>query len=503
MANFELANKIKIVNPNANVDSDYGTYATISDACAAIPFELRALGKTVGIIENGSVVEYWWKSGTADANLVKKNNGEETFTFTFRTGAITATTNTVNIALHESGSNSVTINGTTYSKTTADTFNYTPVTSGQKKTLLIYAKADSQIFYLSEIGEIPLNSRLVATITVDENGGHVDSGNSTYKNTSHDMWKVVNIMNENPTTIIVNAFGGSFDFNVSSSVTAPKFGNISAQKFQLYYWDGREFMLRNFSGKDIQLVVNEIPETETVKYFTLREAGILKNGTWMIVKIKGGKLEVVKFGGGAEFPEGVNGQVLEFDSSMPEKVKWVEKIKGVATNFLHYWNGTNWINSGVEWLKSGFLKVTSIVLSTNSGTALPLELGTDGSNVWFGATKRKLRYQDSTVFVYTPTGNFTISQVKTAMESAGYVFNDSHIIVNLGANNYTCSIDIGASNPNTIITIGKRGSGSVSFNSTRTLNSGVDAITIMNGNEGSMTKMEFGTTTDFLTVRNL
>ena len=75
----------------------------------------------------------------------------------------------------------------------------------------------------------------------------------------------------------------------------------------------------------------------------------------------------------------------------------MDKIKGVATNFLHYWNGTNWINSGVEWLKSGFLKVTSIVLSTNSGTALPNELGTDGSNVVFGATKRKLAYDEQTI----------------------------------------------------------------------------------------------------------
>lgn len=179
-------------------------------------------------------------------------------------------------------------------------------------------------------------------------------------------------------------------------------------------------------------------------------------------------------------------------------------FSALVDKMLHYYNlATQKMQStGVEFISAGILKLKSIILTTNTGTALPNELGFDGVNVVFGVSKRKLRYNDSSVYTYTPTGNFNLSAVKTAMENDGYVFNDSHIIINLGSNNFTCSIDNGASNPNTIITIGKRGSGSISFNSTRTLNSGIEAITIMNGNEGSMAMLQFGSV-DFLTIKNL
>lgn len=133
------------------------------------------------------------------------------------------------------------------------------------------------------------------------------------------------------------------------------------------------------------------------------------------------------------------------------------------------------------------------------------KIWTDGVGYYFNnnlGIKKKVAI--GAVFTYTPTGNFTISEIKTALEATGMIFNDSHIIINLGSNNYTCSIDIGALNPNSLITIGKRGStGSISFTSIRTLNSGVESITILNGNEGSMAKIDFGTSSDILTIRNL
>ena len=73
MANsFDLSVNVRNANPSANIDFYYGTYESKEAACAAVPLAVRMIGKTVGIIENGAVVEYWWKSGTADEDLVLK-----------------------------------------------------------------------------------------------------------------------------------------------------------------------------------------------------------------------------------------------------------------------------------------------------------------------------------------------------------------------------------------------------------------------------------------------
>lgn len=127
----------------------------------------------------------------------------------------------------------------------------------------------------------------------------------------------------------------------------------------------------------------------------------------------------------------------------------------------------------------------------------------DGDGLYFTdsvGTRHRLAVVSSDVFVYTPAGNFAVSDIQTLVEAAGKAFNDSHIIIELGANNFEFEIDLGVKN--FIFTAEKRGSGSISFTSTRTLNAGVDNITIMNGNEGSMALVQTGTTVDFLTIRN-
>ena len=70
---FDISQQVKIVNPTANVDYYYGTYASIAEACASVPSEIRVKGKTVGILTDNGVVEYWWKSGIEDKDLVVKS----------------------------------------------------------------------------------------------------------------------------------------------------------------------------------------------------------------------------------------------------------------------------------------------------------------------------------------------------------------------------------------------------------------------------------------------
>lgn len=53
--NFELNNRIKILNKYSNIDVLYGPYASINDACKSVPEGIRDIGLTVGVIVNGSV----------------------------------------------------------------------------------------------------------------------------------------------------------------------------------------------------------------------------------------------------------------------------------------------------------------------------------------------------------------------------------------------------------------------------------------------------------------
>lgn len=152
-------------------------------------------------------------------------------------------------------------------------------------------------------------------------------------------------------------------------------------------------------------------------------------------------------------------------------------------------------------------KLRYIHLLPNSATAVANRLRSDGIRLFYAnnsAIESTVAYTSDldTVINYTPTSNFTMSQLKTIVENAGLKFKGIHIIIVLGSNNYTLNIDNGSTNINSLVTIGKRGAGTLNFTSSRTLTA-TDSITIMNGNEGSMSKIDFGTSADILTVRNI
>lgn len=51
----------------------YGPYTSTTAACTAIPSAIRAKGLTVGITTIEGVVEYWFKNGITDSDLVVKS----------------------------------------------------------------------------------------------------------------------------------------------------------------------------------------------------------------------------------------------------------------------------------------------------------------------------------------------------------------------------------------------------------------------------------------------
>jgi hypothetical protein len=61
-----------VVGSNKPIDAKFGPYATTTAALADIGATLRYKGLTVGIEENGKVVEYWFSNGILNTDLVVK-----------------------------------------------------------------------------------------------------------------------------------------------------------------------------------------------------------------------------------------------------------------------------------------------------------------------------------------------------------------------------------------------------------------------------------------------
>ena len=80
--NTSINNIIICNEPHANLDGYYGPYSSIEEALetlnsetiAGVAYTKRAVGLTVGILENNEVVEYWFRSGVEDGDLVIKTS---------------------------------------------------------------------------------------------------------------------------------------------------------------------------------------------------------------------------------------------------------------------------------------------------------------------------------------------------------------------------------------------------------------------------------------------
>lgn len=81
MAVASLANRIQVNTNCANNDALYGPYNSIAEAISSIPPTLLngegARGRTIGVLESGKVVEYWWQPEGEGYNFVKKGGSSE------------------------------------------------------------------------------------------------------------------------------------------------------------------------------------------------------------------------------------------------------------------------------------------------------------------------------------------------------------------------------------------------------------------------------------------
>ena len=182
---------------------------------------------------------------------------------------------------------------------------------------------------------------------------------------------------------------------------------------------------------------------------------------------------------------------IHFYDSATAKMKPIIKLVTGAINQLEF---------------DGRMKLAALILSPNTSPNVANRLWSDGTNLYYDdslAIPKKLAYTSDlpTTCIYTPTGDFTTTQLKTYAESIGLIFNGLHFIIKTN-NSYTCTVDNGTLIPETVITFGKRGTGATRFEGTRTFYAGVDNVTVMSGNENTLAMLNFGTTRDLLTIYN-
>lgn len=76
MAEVNVMGRIKLNQAVANLDAKYGPYTSKEQAYETLGvnnMDVLAEGLTVGIIEGGKIVEYWFQGGIALENLVRKS----------------------------------------------------------------------------------------------------------------------------------------------------------------------------------------------------------------------------------------------------------------------------------------------------------------------------------------------------------------------------------------------------------------------------------------------
>lgn len=74
---FNLGNQITLKNKNSNIDRDYGPYEnkTLEEIAEELKDTLQ-IGKTIGVIESGKVVEYWWQAKGEWIKFTSKSGSE-------------------------------------------------------------------------------------------------------------------------------------------------------------------------------------------------------------------------------------------------------------------------------------------------------------------------------------------------------------------------------------------------------------------------------------------
>lgn len=221
-------------------------------------------------------------------------------------GTITATTTTLNLALHSSGVNSVLMSGVERSKTEGDDFTFAPVSAGKLKYVLLYALPDTQLFHIVEGAEgneaiypdLPPGALLIKAVLISEFGALLEDADGGYKPLAEDPWRNI-VINSNAAINVIVASSPSCSFNVlvGAGSTAPKIAGIRT-KVKKNTRDGQEITFYNDSDTAVALLPGDYEETLVYTTFPFEEEYELKPRSFGKFKRKNNKYKELPTGGG-------------------------------------------------------------------------------------------------------------------------------------------------------------------------------------------------------------
>jgi hypothetical protein len=64
------------IQAGKHIDNRYGPYGSLTTTLSTLSAFQRSMGLTVGVMEAGSVKEYWFKSGVTNSDLVEKTTSQ-------------------------------------------------------------------------------------------------------------------------------------------------------------------------------------------------------------------------------------------------------------------------------------------------------------------------------------------------------------------------------------------------------------------------------------------
>lgn len=223
-------------------------------------------------------------------------------------GEISATENTVTLAVHSSGANAVRINGVVLTREFPNTFNFTPVTDGSK-FLILYAINESGIFRLAEgvedleavEPELPTGALFVRRILINSAGADIELPSLTgFKEKIEDNWKVYTFSEAFAPKVLPFNVDKSCSFLVQNTegLTGDlHLGGIKVNETGLNnWWSGKEFTIKNNTSNNLILLAYSNYTGSGVK-FNLSENLTLSAGKSIKVKVSldASILEVLQF----------------------------------------------------------------------------------------------------------------------------------------------------------------------------------------------------------------
>ncbi len=224
-------------------------------------------------------------------------------------GEISATENTVTLAVHSSGTNAVRINGVVLTRTFPNTFNFTPVTEGSK-FLIIYAINDSGIFRLAEgvedleavEPEIPVGALFVRRILINSSGADVELPSlNGFREKVEDDWKAYTFYAPGEEKLLPFTTDKKTSYIIKKATNFDGDLLLAGMKSKITdsdnWWPGKEFTVFNQTPNNLILVAGY---TGTGVTFNIASNVTVPGGKFVKLKVSAdlSSLEVLEFSGG-------------------------------------------------------------------------------------------------------------------------------------------------------------------------------------------------------------